>query len=217
MMAAASANGLDLYASNPDFRSNLGKAPAGRRSQFILQGHICSCWQDGQYKRSRAMADIVPAFEDQLRRLGTDYIDMGMIHYVDALKDWREISDGPILPYVQDLKAKGVIKAISMSSHNPQVALAAEGQAKAEPLLKLIEQLSREKNASPSQISLAWVLAKRPFIVPIPGSSKSARIRENADAVNINLTAAEMAAIDGLLNKSSFDVSGENEKSYLGN
>lgn len=125
MMGAAGASGIDLYSPNPDFRSRLGKALAGRRKQFILQGHICSCWQNGQYKRSRYMPDIVPAFEDQLHCLDTDYIDIGMIHYVDAMKDWHDIAAGPILPYVQDLKARGTIRAIGLSSHNPQAALAA--------------------------------------------------------------------------------------------
>ncbi len=63
-------------------------------------------------------------------------------------------------------------------------------------LLNLVRSLAQEKGATPAQISLAWMLCKKPYIVPIPGSRKVERIRENRDASNISLTAAEVAAID---------------------
>lgn len=63
-------------------------------------------------------------------------------------------------------------------------------------LLELIRNLAAEKNAAPAQISLAWMLNKKPYIVPIPGSRKIERIRENFEAGNIVLTAQEVAQID---------------------
>ena len=57
--------------------------------------------------------------------LQMEYLDVGMIHYVDSMKDWEEIVNGPVLPYVQELKKQGKIHHIGLSSHNPQVALAA--------------------------------------------------------------------------------------------
>lgn len=65
-----------------------------------------------------------------------------------------------------------------------------------EALLKLLQQLAQEKQATASQISLAWVMHKRPWIVPIPGSRKVERVKENAQAAAIELSAADMAAID---------------------
>ena len=70
-------------------------------------------------------------------------------------------------------------------------------------LLDLVRRLAAEKNATPAQISLAWMINKKPYIVPIPGSRKVARIRENFDAGNIVLSAEEVANIDAQLDKVS--------------
>ncbi|MBR2773996.1 MAG: aldo/keto reductase [Selenomonadaceae bacterium] len=122
---AAGVNYFDLYTSNPNVREAVGIALRGRREKFIAQSHICSVWKDGQYKRTRKLAEVVAGFEESLRQLQTDYIDVGMIHYCDALDDWRLIETGGILDYARELKAAGKIRHIGLSSHNPQVALAA--------------------------------------------------------------------------------------------
>ena len=118
-------NYFDLYTSDPKVRGSVGDALEGRREKFIIQSHICSVWKDGQYKRSREMKEVKEAFEDCLSFLRTDYIDVGMIHYVDAMEDWKIVADGPVLQYVKELKNSGKIRHIGLSSHNPQVALAA--------------------------------------------------------------------------------------------
>ena len=69
-----------------------------------------------------------------------------------------------------------------------------------------MNQLARQKEATPAQISLAWMLCKKPYIVPIPGSRKAERIQENAGAAEIRLTGEEVAAIDQSLN--SMEMSG---------
>ena len=63
-------------------------------------------------------------------------------------------------------------------------------------LMNYIKALAEEKQATPAQISLAWMVCKKPYIVPIPGSRKVARIRENAGSADIALSAQEVAAID---------------------
>ncbi len=118
-------NILDCWMSEPKVRSNIGAAIAGRREKWIIQGHIGSTWQDGQYKRSRELSEVKTAFEDLLERLGTDYIDLGMIHYVDEMSDWESILQSDYLAYIRELKAKGTIRHIGMSTHNPEVAKAA--------------------------------------------------------------------------------------------
>ena len=115
-------NILDCWMSNPTVRTNIGKAICGRREKWIIQGHIGSTWQNGQYVRSRNIDQAKAAFEDLLERFQTDYIDLGMIHYVDAADDWNEIVNGPFLKYVYDLKAQGRIKHIGLSTHNPEIA-----------------------------------------------------------------------------------------------
>lgn len=115
-------NILDCWMSEPNVRSNIGKAIAGKRDKWIIQGHIGSTWQNGQYVRTREMPKVKEAFQDLLDRLGTDYIDLGMIHYVDAEAEFDLIFNGPFMEYVKELKEKGIIRHIGMSTHNPLTA-----------------------------------------------------------------------------------------------
>lgn len=124
-MEAAGINCIDLYAPNPDFRSNLGRALRGRREKFVLQAHLCTVWNNGQYQRTRDIGKVKLSFQDQLTRLETDFLDIGMIHYVDSLADWQQIQQGPVMQYALELKKQGLIRAIGLSSHNPAAALAA--------------------------------------------------------------------------------------------
>ena len=66
-------------------------------------------------------------------------------------------------------------------------------------LLSLLRELAEQKGATPAQISLAWMLCKKPWIVPIPGTRKVDRMRENAGAADIVLSAEEVAALDQTL------------------
>ena len=125
IMEAGGVNCIDLYTPNPDFRSNLGRALRGRREKFVLQAHLCTIWKDGQYKRTRDIAEVREGFEDQLRRLETDHVEIGMVHYVDSMADWEQVENGPVMAYARELKAAGRIGCIGLSSHNPQAALAA--------------------------------------------------------------------------------------------
>ena len=118
-------NYFDLYTSSPQVRASVGQALKGRREKFIIQSHICSVWQDGQYKRTRKIEDVKAGMEEMLSLLQTSYIDIGMIHYCDSLEDWKEIVEGPVLAYARELKEAGTIGHIGLSSHNPQVALEA--------------------------------------------------------------------------------------------
>lgn len=75
-----------------------------------------------------------------------------------------------------------------------------EGMDRNKELLALLHRMAQEKQATPAQISLAWMLAKRPYLVPIPGTRKEERLMENAGAADIVLTPEEVASIDGALN-----------------
>ena len=126
LMEETGVNCIDLYSPNPEFRSRLGRALAGRREKFALQAHLCSVWQDGQYQRTRDIGQVKSGFQDQLDRLGTDFVEIGMIHYVDSIDDWEtQVKNSPVMAYVQELKAAGTIGCVGLSSHNPEVAQAA--------------------------------------------------------------------------------------------
>ena len=66
-------------------------------------------------------------------------------------------------------------------------------------LLALLRRLAEEKNATPAQISLAWMLCKKPWIVPIPGTRKPGRLEENAKSADIVLAEGEVKEIDHAL------------------
>lgn len=79
----------------------------------------------------------------------------------------------------------------------------------AQELMKLLNEIAEEKNASSGQISLAWMLCKKPYIIPIPGSRKEDRIKENIGSVKISLSEEDIAGIDRLLDRISVPVYGQ--------
>lgn len=82
------------------------------------------------------------------------------------------------------------------------------GMRKAQELLNLLKKLADEKNSTPAQISLAWMLCKKKYIIPIPGSRKISRLKENFAAGEIILSAEEISDIDSRLDKMEFEVFG---------
>ncbi|AGK97554.1 aldo/keto reductase [Clostridium pasteurianum] len=119
-------NFIDIYNSNPEVRSNVGKALSKYpRSSFVIEGHLCSTWDRGQYRRTRNFNEVANAFEDFLARMQLDYVDVGMIHYVDDQKDFDNIFNGEIIKYAKGLKEKGIIKSLGISTHNTDIAFRA--------------------------------------------------------------------------------------------
>ena len=116
---------MDVFMSEPDVRSNIGRALEGRREKMQIQGHIGSAWLNGQYSRTRKLDECKYFFEDFLTRLRTDYVDIGMLHYVDAQPDYERMLQSGMAEYAAELKRQGVIRAVGMSSHDPAVALQA--------------------------------------------------------------------------------------------
>jgi len=66
-------------------------------------------------------------------------------------------------------------------------------------VVELLEKIGAEKGATPAQIALAWLLAQKPWIVPIPGSRKLERLDENNGAVNVQLSADDLSQIEGAM------------------
>ena len=63
-------------------------------------------------------------------------------------------------------------------------------------LVELVESVAERKGATPAQVALAWLLAQKPWIVPIPGTTKLHRLEENLGAVHVELTEADLKEID---------------------
>ncbi|GHV47142.1 (4Fe-4S)-binding protein [Spirochaetia bacterium] len=115
-------NMMDLFMPGETVRTNIGKVLAGRRDKVLIQGHIGSTDINEQYDRSRDLGTCKKYFENLLRCLNTDYIDFGMLFFIDSEEDFTKTFEGDLLSYAQDLKKQGTIRAIGASSHNPVMA-----------------------------------------------------------------------------------------------
>jgi aryl-alcohol dehydrogenase-like predicted oxidoreductase len=70
-----------------------------------------------------------------------------------------------------------------------------------QPIVDLLGRVAARKNATAAQIALAWLLAQKPWIVPIPGTRKLERLAENVGAVDVKLTAEDLREIDSAFSK----------------
>jgi len=89
----------------------------------------------------------------------------------------------------------------------------AENRKANQSLIETMEGLAKSKNATPAQLALAWLLAQKPWIVPIPGTTKENRLLENIGAEAIELTAGELRTIDAAV--SQVDIQGERYPEHL--
>jgi aryl-alcohol dehydrogenase-like predicted oxidoreductase len=80
-------------------------------------------------------------------------------------------------------------------------------------LVELLGAIATEKKATPAQIALAWLLARKPWIVPIPGTTKLHRLEENVGAASLELTASELTRINDALAR--IDVKGDRYPAHL--
>ena len=101
-------------------------------------------------------------------------------------------------------------EGIDFRSHMPQYT--EEGFEAAKELMEYLQRLAEEKGASMGQISMAWMLCKKPYIIPIPGSRKEERLKENLGSKDICLSDKEIAGIDSLLDRMELPVYGQKPK-----
>ncbi len=115
-------NFLDCWMADPVIRSNLGDAIKETRDEWYIQGHFGSTWIEGQYVRIRDLDKVKKAFNDLLNRFHTDYLDIGMIHFVDEIDEYEKIMNGEFFDYVLKQHEEGIIGHIGISTHNTDVA-----------------------------------------------------------------------------------------------
>jgi predicted aldo/keto reductase-like oxidoreductase len=115
-------NIMDVFMPGSDIRQKIGKAIKGNRKKWILQGHICSTDINQQYDISRDLSVCKKYFESLLTDLQTDYIDYGMLFFIDSEQHFDEVFNSDIVKYAEELKRNGIIRAIGASSHNPAIA-----------------------------------------------------------------------------------------------
>jgi aryl-alcohol dehydrogenase-like predicted oxidoreductase len=125
---------------------------------------------------------------------------------------WRE-PEGEVLPTCEELGigfvpfsplgrgflAGKIDENTTFGDNDNRVALprfTPEARKANQPLVRLLEEIGREQGATPAQIALAWLHAQKPWIVPIPGTTKLARLEENVAAAAIELTRDDLLQID---------------------
>ena len=110
----AGVNIMDVFMPQPDVRSHMGDALGSRRKDVILQGHIGAVLQNGQYMRSRDVKLCDEFVKDFLTRFHTDYIDLGMMHFIDTQEDFDKAFNSPYIDYCLELKKRGVIRYLGV-------------------------------------------------------------------------------------------------------
>lgn len=110
-------NYVDLFMPSPNVRDYIGIALKGRRDKMLVAGHLGATHMDGQYERSRDLKKCELYFEDLLRRLKTDYVDMLMLHYIDDADDAQVVINDGLLALGQKLRQQGKARMLGFSSH----------------------------------------------------------------------------------------------------
>ena len=91
----------------------------------------------------------------------------------------------------------------SRDMRNTLPRFSAEARKANQDVVDLLREIAKPKKATPAQIALAWLLAQKPWIVPIPGTTKRHRLDENIGAVNIELSAEDLRSIESAVSKVS--------------
>lgn len=112
-------NFMDTCTASVDPIVHIARALKGRRHDVMMQVHFCTIYPKGTYSRTRVRDKVEKGFSEQLVRLGTDYADIGMIHFIDSDTDVDRVVNGGTLDHALKLKQDGVIRYIGFSSHTP--------------------------------------------------------------------------------------------------
>ncbi len=122
-------NYFDIVFSFPQYLESLGKCFKGKRDKLILTGHFRSGTtgdRDHKYNLVKGVKDSERFFNRVLKKLGTDYIDIGIIQMVNSVESYKEvIKPGGVLELAQRYKKAGKIRYIGMSMHKPDAAIKA--------------------------------------------------------------------------------------------
>ena len=183
---------------------------ADTMAQLIKEGKIRS-WgisETGEEYLRRANAVCpVTAIQNRYSMIARDYESLfPVLEELDiALVAFSPLGNGFLSGAytANDKFAEGV----DFRSRMPQYTK--EGFEKSKMLLDYLAQLGKEKNGTSSQLSLAWMLCRKPWIVPIPGSRKEHRLQENFGAGNVALTEKEIDKIDKLRDGMELPVYGQ--------
>lgn len=117
-------NFMDNFLPGEQNRINVGKAIAGHRDKWIIQGHLCCTELDknNQFDITRDL-DICKRFwDDYFKFMDIDYVDIGNLFFMDTEEDYKAVFESEFIEYVLKEKERGRIRYIGASSHNAKIA-----------------------------------------------------------------------------------------------
>jgi aryl-alcohol dehydrogenase-like predicted oxidoreductase len=201
----------------------VGEALAPVRDQVVIAtkfGHNIDPQTGERHGRDSSPERIRNVVESSLRRLGTDRIDLLYQHRVDPNVPIEDVAGT-----VKELIADGKVRYFGLSEASASTIRRAyavqpvaarfessdirsrfprfttEALKANQPLVDLLNEIASRKQATPAQIALAWLLAQKPWIVPIPGTRKLHRLDENLGAADIELAPDDLREIDTAASK----------------
>ncbi|MBQ6487608.1 MAG: aldo/keto reductase [Solobacterium sp.] len=114
-------NYFDLAAGHGDSFPIYGEALHEYRDRIFYQIHFGADYTKGDYGWSLDLETVKRSVKKMLKELRTDYIDYGFIHCQDEISDWETYKKNGIYDYILELKEKGIVRHIGLSSHTPSV------------------------------------------------------------------------------------------------
>ena len=193
---------IDLYYQHRIDPKIPAEEVAGVMADLIKEGKILY-WgiseTDEEYLRKAHGVCPVTCIQNRYSMMARDYealfpvleeLNVGLVAF-------SPLANGVLSDrYTKDSKFE---EGVDFRSHMPQYTPEAFDANR--DLFEYLRALAQKKSVTPAQISLAWMICKKPYIVPIPGSRKTERIRENLGAADVELTVEEVNAIDKKLDK----------------
>lgn len=191
---------IDLYFQHRMDPEIPAEEVAGVMQELIKEGKILH-WgiseADGEYLRRANAVCPVAAVENRYSMMARHYealfplleeLGVGFVAFSPLANGFLSGKYGKDAVYDKDYDYR---------SRMPQFT--ADAVEKNQELLALLQDIAAKKDATAGQISLAWMLCRKPWIVPIPGTRRQERMKENAGAAEVKLSAAEAAALDKAL------------------
>ena len=193
---------LDLYYIHRIDRNVPIEETAGAMKELIEQGKITH-WgiseaDEETLRRAHAVCPVT-AVQNRYSMMYRDYealfpvlaeLQIGFVAFSPLANGFLTAKYNKESKFAEGTDYRGVM---------PQFSL--DGIDKNQELIRFLKETADAKNATPAQISMAWMMAKKPWIVPIPGTRKYGRLIENAQAADVELSEAEVRKIDEMLDK----------------
>ena len=115
-------NYIDLCDADTGTLNNVALALKGRRNQMLIQGPLGNCWKDSKHTRIRNAADCQADLEKLLARLGTGYLNVGMLENINSKAEWKKLMKSSYMKYLDQLKEEGKIKRLGLVCSNMDAA-----------------------------------------------------------------------------------------------